>query len=1164
MALAVLLALAVGVSSAAAVGVVGWSVHSVAGPTQFAASTPFECETSRAEELPPDCDRYALLVMNDGSEASSGPVTLTDTLPTGLIATGWGSGSSPGAEWACSIAPGGATVTCTDEEAISAGGYANPLYIAVAPPAPGTMGSLRNVVSVVGGGAGSPASAITESQIGPGGLPFELSEYALEPDAAGGAPATQAGGHPWTVTTSFEIPRGDGAAADSTGFVAPENSKDILVELPLGLTGNPQAAALCTTEELLRTKCPTTSIVGSIALMEGTEGAGMFRIEGPIYNLAPVGGYPAEFGFEALGNVAVYMYASVVRGPSGYGLRVEVPGTPTSLLVSGLSATFYGVPGLMPENGSGSTAAFLDDPSDCSAGALSSRVELESWENPGRVVSKEATPYQRITGCNQLQFHPTLTLAPSATAEGGSTQADEPSGYNADLSLPQTSDASELSTPPLKDATVTLPAGVSLSSAAAQGLAGCQETGSEGINIGSSQLGPLGRDEGDPEATELGEGHGGPGGNGSPYDDGLYHIAPGHCPAASTIGTVEGFTPVLADGPGGSAPLHGHLYLAEPKCGGAGQSECTTASATNGELFGMYLEVAGDGVIVKVPATVSADPETGQVTASFKEDPQLPISDLKLHFKGGPRAPLVNPQACGQATTSADLTPWSTPQTPDAISTSSFNVDADGAGGACPAAWPFSPAFSAGTVTPTAGSYSPLVLTFSRQDREQDLSGLSVTLPPGLIGKLAGIPLCGEAQANAGTCGAESLLGSVSVLAGSGEHPLSIAGGRVYLTTGYKGQPFGMSIVTPAVAGPFNLGNVVVRAAIHIDPATAQVTVTSDPLPQIVDGVPLRLRTVNVEINRAGGFTFNPTNCSQQTLAGTLTSAQDVSVAVSSPFTATGCKTLPFAPTLSASTQGNGTFGGNGASLNVKISSPGQGPQASGSPEANIAKVDLQLPHALPARLSTLQKACRGSQFAADPAGCPAASVVGTAKATTPVLQVPLEGPAYLVSHGSAAFPDVEFVLQADERGGDVEIVLDGATDIKNGITYSKFDTVPDAPISSFETNLPEGPYSVLSAPTSLCAQTKTVTVSKRVAVRRKGRVLRRHGHVVYITRKVAEKVPVPLEMQTTITGQNGAVLTQATKIGVTGCAAAKAPAKAPKKKKTSKHKTHKRKHGKK
>ena len=405
---------------------------------------------------------------------------------------------------------------------------------------------------------------------------------------------------------------------------------------------------------------------------------------------------------------------------------------------------------------------------------------------------------------------------------------------------------------------------------------------------------------------------------------------------------------------------------------------------------------------------------------------------------------------------------------------------------------------------------------------------MSVTLPPGLLAKIAGIPLCGEAQANAGTCGPESQLGSASVLAGPGEHPLYVSGGRVYLTTGYKGGPFGLSIVVPAVAGPFNLGNVVVRAAIHINPETSQVTVTTDSLPQSRDGVPFRLRAVYTEINRAG-FTFNPTNCAQQQVIGTIVGSHGASASVSSPFAATGCAGLPFKPSLTAFTSAK-TSKADGASLVVKVAQkPG---------EADIRKVDLTLPKILPARLTTLHQACTEAQFAANPAACPPGSLIGTATAVTPVLNVPLMGPAILVSHGSAAFPDVEFILQ----GEGVQIVLDGKTDIKAGITYSKFETVPDAPISSFQTTLPEGPHSVLTTErpgsTNLCATTttKTVTVTERVTKRVHGR---RRRVTVKVKKTVTVSAPA-LAMPTTITAQNGAVVTQSTKIAATGCAKVK------------------------
>ena len=324
---------------------------------------------------------------------------------------------------------------------------------------------------------------------------------------------------------------------------------------------------------------------------------------------------------------------------------------------------------------------------------------------------------------------------------------------------------------------MTLPEGVSLSPSAADGLAGCEESGPEGIELGNHDT--LGHEV--QEGEELGP-------------DELPHPAPGHCPAASQIGTVEVLTPLL------SSPLQGHVYVAQPKCGGEGQPACTQASATNGELFGLYLEAAGSGVIVKLKGTVSADPATGRLTTSFSENPQLPFSELKLRLNGGPRAPLANPQSCGEAQTTSVLEPWSAPESGSpATPFSTFTI------GGCQSPEPFSPAFSAGTVRPTAGAFSPFTLSFSRSDGQQDLSDITVSTPPGLLGELSAVSLCPEPQASQGACGPPSLIGHTTVAAGAGSHPFYLSG-SVYLTGAYKGAPFGLSIVVPERAGPFNLG----------------------------------------------------------------------------------------------------------------------------------------------------------------------------------------------------------------------------------------------------------------------------------------------------------------------------------------------------------------------
>jgi hypothetical protein len=1099
------------VPAAEAAPVTTWNVQLVPEPTHFSPSDPITCE---GKEF---CDRYQLLVTNIGDAASSGTITVTDTLPAGITTaaaprTGRNSEEVP---WTCTNGAGNTTVTCTFPAPIPAGGYAPFIDIAVSAPTPAMVGPLLNEVSVSGGGALGAATARSETEISSSPLEFGVTAFSFDAATATGEASTQAGGHPWTVTTTLGAPLKFSPPGDNEQFTAINNLKTVSAELPDGFVGYAPTVEQCTQAQLASQACPGGSRVGAFAVIGAGLAFGEFTFTGDpstgccsaVYNLTPQPGYPAEFGFTYAG-VPVYLYATLVHTPAGYRLKISSPGIPALLETAVVAVTFYGDPGAL--SGSASDAAFLSNPTDCATPDHPSRIQLQAWEQPDGSASKEVNGYPQITGCDQLQFEPTLDLVPSPPSEGGTTEADEPSAYTVDLKVPQTSSFSELATPALRNATVTLPEGVSVSPSAAAGLVGCAAEGATGINIGSADVDASGRDIGDPEATELGAGHAG--GNDSPYDDGLYHVAPGHCPEASILGTVEVFTPLLPEGSGGTAPLHGHVYLAEPKCGGSGQPACTEQSATNGELYGLYVEVAGDGVIAKLAGTVAADPATGRLTATFDDQPQLPFSELRMRFKGGPRAPLTNPVDCGEATTTSVLQPWSAPGTPNAISTSSFAVTGCGGGTV------FAPDFVAGMLTPTAGATSAFSLTISRRDREGYLSGVATTTPPGLVGMISQVPRCGEPQAAIGDCPAVSQIGTTTVAAGAGTQPFVLSG-AVYLTDGYKGAPFGLSVVVPADAGPFHLGNVVVRAAIDVDPATAAVSVLSDPLPQSRDGVPFRLRTIHVDVDRPG-FLGNPTNCAASQISGNLTSARGASASVSSPFNVAGCAGLPFKPSFSVSTQGK-TSKANGASLTVKVAQkPG---------EANIRKVQLQLPKILPARLTTLQKACTEAQFNANPAGCPAGSVIGTAKAITPILSSPLTGPAYLVSHGGAAFPDVEFLLQ----GEGVQITLDGKTDIKKGVTYSRFETIPDAPISSFETVLPQGPHSALAASGDLCATTKVVSVRKRTKIRV-------HGRVKRVTRTLKRRVSQSLVIPTTIVGQNGAQIVQSTKVAVTGCARAK------------------------
>jgi hypothetical protein len=1017
-------------------------------------------------------DRYVLTIINTGSRSSEGEVMVKDELPAGMVATGATIEGLTGGAGSCT---GSTTITCTYAEPVAPNGEVLvTIKVALTNATPTTVTDKAELQ----GGGGAPVSLSKGTKVNLGPASFGLQNFFFEANGADGQVDALAGDHPYQVTTTLNLNTIRGSAFEGLDYNVPQDLRNVSVTLPLGLTGNLMAAPQCPQVDLANvgeagertfTNCPPASRVGTARLV--FSGGGRPPVSAyPVFNLEPDHGYPVELGFDVSSfKEPIYIYGNVVPSPHGYVVRFDTfnvlhGSTPD---IEGATVTIFGNP--QERDGAGGHAAFLTNPSHCTTEPLTTSLEVTSWS--GGVDRREATAYPSIIGCDLLQdeaaFDPILAVAPSTT------QADSPAGYEVDVKVPQAPPIfGALATADLRNATVTLPPGVAISPAAASG-----PTGLEGCS--PEQFDLLG--------TELGEGH--PGGNGSPYDDGAEHAAPGHCPEHSQVGTVKVMTPILPD------PLEGHVYVAQPKCGGSGQPACTEAAAEEGQVFGLYVEVAGNGVIIKLAGTVEVGghgPHSaatgllpGQVRTRFLENPQQPVEDVKFVFSRGERSPLANPQSCGVATTTSEFEPWSAPQSgPNATPFSSFTVTG------CGNPQPFAPAFTAGTLTPSAGVFSPFVLTLSRHDGEQDLSGVEARTPPGLLGALSAVTLCGEPQAAAGACGEESLIGHVHVAAGSGSQPLWQEG-RAYLTASYKGAPFGLSIVTPAKAGPFNLGNVIVRAAIHVDPRTAQITVASDPFPQLADGVPLRIKTVSVTVDRPG-FMFNPTNCAQQQVTGTVTSAQGTSVNVASPFAVAGCANLPFKPSFSASTKAK-TSKANGASLTVKVGSgPGQ---------ANVAKVHLTFPKQLPARLTTLQKACTEAQFNTNPAGCPPGSVIGRATAHTPVLNSPLTGPIYLVSHGGAAFPDAVVVLQ----GEGVLLYLDGSTNIKKGITSSTFNSVPDAPISTFEAILPEGPHSAFAA---------------NIAARAKGNMCGQS-----------------LTMPTTLTGQNVAVVNQITKIGVTGCA---------------------------
>lgn len=926
-------------------------------------------------------------------------------------------------------------------------------------------------------------------------------------------PFTQAGGHPNAVTSDIEFETEE--IPDTflkKGFLtAPtRDPKDVVVDLPPGLVGDPLAVPRCPLKRALSVvnPCPAATQVG-IAKVQLNGKSGFI---GPIVNVVPERGQSAEFAIETGGKVSAVITGRLVRvsnlvtGQREYGLDVESHG-----IVAGVynaETTFWGVPaarihdplrGMFCEQGAGNgedpwacrgggesagvePMPFLTWPSDCAAGPEQALLRADSWEEPGRYTTAKAL-LPGVTGCDLLQFKAgtELKIAPN------SLLADEPTGLDVSLDIPPSESPETNAAPLLRDTVVTLPEGMSISPGAVNGVKACDVEGPEGINID----GPYSE---------------------APGPSGESQLAPGRCPPQSIVGSAEAITPLLPQ------PVKGHVYLARPGCGGA-LPACTEHDAADGNLYKLYLELGGEGalsdegIVFKVPFSVEANPATGQLTTDVKDLVQAPYSSVVIRLNGDARASLANPATCGPAVSSARLTPWSAPGTspegqsvagtPDLASSTYFEVQG------CSSPVQLKPGFLAGTVTPNAGKFSTFTMNLSRRDREQYVKGIQLHAPPGLLARLAGVPLCPEAQANeparSGMCSAASKIGTVRVATGAGEGPFEVEG-DVYLTGPYRGAPFGLSIVTRAVAGPFDLGLVVVRARIDIERKDSTALITADEtgpyaIPQMLFGIPLRLRRITVNVDRPG-FMLNPTNCSAMHVDALVAGSGQALAPVSSPFAVGGCRSLAFKPTFTAQTNAH-TSRKLGASLDTRLSYP----KGAMGADANIAQVKVSLPRQLPSYLATLQKACPAATFERDPAQCPPASVVGMAKTRTPLLAHELEGPVYFVSHGGEAFPSLIVVLQGD---GGIRVDLTGATSIRKGITSSTFKTVPDVPVQSFELYLPQRKDHALSANGNLCN-------AKSASAR---------------TRQHASGLFMPTEF----VAQNGVVIRQQTRIAVTGC----------------------------
>jgi len=837
-----------------------------------------------------------------------------------------------------------------------------------------------------------------------------------------------AGAHP-DLTISFTL----GGTASTTSELA-----DSIIDGPAGLLGAPTAVpAQCTESEIgagpTGGSCPVDSQVGVAMITLRASGSDTPETM-PVFNMVPRADEAARLAFWVLGSPGPTEISVVPRSEGDFGLHSS--GAVFGLTVTAVNLTLWGVPAdpshdtqRIPCLANGGScpadypaAPFLTNPTKCDGPALTTTLNADFWDDIG-VFSTATSSTTPPVDCQTLPFDPSISLTPSTT------QVDEPTGLTVDVHLPQNDDPNSVSTSAVKNAVVTLPAGLTLSPSAATRLAGCTD-------------------------AELGVGSN----------------AAASCPAESQIGTTEIDTPLLP------SPLFGSIYLGTPNCA---STVCTNADAASGQMYRIFVVSSGFGMTVKLVGNVAANPTTGQLTARFTDPaigelPQVPFSDFKLFFNSGATAPLANPLTCQTLTATSDFTPYAL--NGDKFPTSSYTTTSDGHGGACPAATPFAPQFSAGSSSTQAGGDTNFVLDLTRPDANQYLSGLTVTTPPGLEAKLAGVPMCPLGQAKAGTCPASSLLGTVNTLSGTGSAPLSLPGSVYLAQPSVAGDVADLSIVVPAVAGPYNLGTVVVPAHVHVDPTDAHLTVTSDPLPTILDGIPLRIHAIQLDINRPG-FMLNPTSCDPMSIAATATSTQGASAKMSSRFQVGGCSSLGFTPKLKIGLTGKGkTRSGDHPTLTATLTNP------TGQANLRTAKVTLPLSLALDPNNSNHVCAYAIAQAVDGGAvGCPAATVVGKATAVTPLLAQPLTGKVYLVqgirtnAQGQQVktLPSLLIPLR-----GQIALDLRAQSSVnKSGALVSTFATVPDAPVSKFTLKINGGKKGLLV----ITGRGKTICAAKQM-----------------------------------------------------------------------------------
>jgi hypothetical protein len=1068
------------VSSAVAVDVGGvpqWTVTGVSMPTYF----PPGVESGE--------DVYKVLVTNTGSGAAGctkgdyesevavkaepvlcpedspvvNPITISDVLPEGLTRDRAGVeafAQTPKVE----VPVGCEGLTCTYSGVV----IPDETLIVTVPVDVELLAApeVTNEVRVSGGGA-SDATMRTPTTISSGEVPFGI--------AAGSATtalsSAQAGAHAdLTTTLAFNTTSDEGMLAGSP--------KEIVDELPPGFAGDLVDTPVCAVAVFARGECPIGTQIGVTTLTFNNAGKRAVAVS-PVYNLAPEPGYVSKLGFNAF---SLRIQADVEVNPDGYGLQAKFQNIHAiEIELDNGSLSLWGVPaapvhnawrwnGLQGVNVGAFGAVspfppvpFLASPTSCASEPVRASISARSWEEPEHETPAVGMPFGPLVGCDRL------TLPVTFAAQPTTQEAYAPTGLDAELGVHQTyEDAEALVSSHLNRAVVTLPEGMTVNPSAGAGLGACT-----------------------PEQY-------------AQERESIEEVPGKGCPNDAKLGSVRIQAPAIKE------EAFGSVYLATPYDNPFGE-----AGHPGGSLLAMYIvaRIPNRGVIVTSAGKVETNPVTGRITTVFEDLPQLPFTTFTLSFRQGETSPLVTPPVCGTFTAQAELTPWSNPGEVLDEESPPFSIISGFGGSGCPTGGvpPFAPQVIAGTLDDDAGSYSQLDIRIVRGDGEQEITGFSSQLPPGLVANLTGVEFCPEAdialartvtgaqEETEPSCPAASEIGRTLVGAGVGQ-VLAYAPGKIYLGGPFEGAPFSIVSITSAKVGPFDLGTVVVHLPLLINPVTAAVSVpegAADQIPHILDGIVIHVRDIRVYMERPS-FTINPTSCDAMRFSATVIGsgahfddpAGEDPVTVSDPFQAADCSSLGFKPAFTVSTSGK-TSKLDGASLTAKLTYP-HAPQGT---QANIAKVKVELPKRLPSRLTTLQKACIEKTFDANPASCPAGAVVGTATAVTPIIPVPLTGPAYFVSHGGAKFPELVIVLQ----GYGITLDLHGETFIsKKGITTSTFATVPDAPVGTFELKLTQGPHSALAANGNLC-----------------------HGQ---------------LTIPTIFTAQNGATIHQNTKIKTTNC----------------------------